>query len=304
MDDAHPLWIRSGIAVLLGLLLAMAAVLAPSEGTLLQGLPTPIWVPIPDWLTIGTLAALTAASAIFIVVVRPWQAVWKQEEPDHHREPKRRSLLMAALAILLALAPVFLLIAAVFFFLTQPGATLLQRLVSWGDILSASPAGPPQPASPVTTGLIGALMVLAGGGSLGMMIYLARIARRQPPAAGPARHHRAVVAAVEDSLEDLQRETDPRTAIIKIYGNFERAAAVSDLPRRPWQTPIEFMRVVLGSLRLPRTPVADLTRLFQVARFSRHPVGSKERETALASLLEIRATLADEERSPADAVSS
>ena len=75
MDDAHPLWIRSGIVVLLGLLLAMAAVLAPSEGTLPQGLPTPIWVPIPDWLTIGTLAALTAASAIFIVVVRPWQAV-------------------------------------------------------------------------------------------------------------------------------------------------------------------------------------------------------------------------------------
>ena len=62
------------------------------------------------------------------------------------------------------------------------------------------------------------------------------------------------------------------------------------------------MRVVLGSLRLPRTSVADLTRVFEVARFSRHPVGSKEREVALASLIEIRATLADEERSVADAV--
>src|SRR4051794_37912127 len=82
MDDAHPLRIRSGIVVLLGLLLAMAAVLAPSEETLSQGLPTPVWVPIPDWLAIGTLAALTAASAIFIVMVRPWRAVRNQNQEE------------------------------------------------------------------------------------------------------------------------------------------------------------------------------------------------------------------------------
>ena len=303
-DDARPLRIGPVIVVALGLLLAIAGVLAPSEGTSEGGLRTPVWVPIPDLLTIATLAALTGASAIFIVVVRPWQRLRRQIQDDFHRyqEPERRSRLIAALGFLLALAPLFLFIASVFFFPTEPGNAILHRLASLADILPTSRMGPPQAASPITTGLIGTLMVLAGGGSLGMMIWLARITYRRPPASGPGRQHRAVAAAVEDSLEDLRRETDPRAAIIKIYCNFERAVAAAELPRRPWQTPIEFMLIVLRSFRLPAVPVADLTSLFELARFSRHPVGDKERETALNSLIEIRATLADEERSPADAV--
>ncbi len=209
---------------------------------------------------------------------------------------------MAALGFLLALTPLFLFIAAVFFFLTEPGNAILHSFASLADILPTSQMGSPQPASPVTTGLIGTLMVLAGGGSLGMMIWLARVAYRRPPANGPERQHQAVAAAVEDSIEDLQRETDPRAAIIRTYCNFERAVAAAELPRRPWQTPIEFMRVVLGSFRVPAAPVANLTSVFERTQFSRHPVGNKEREMALSSLVEIRAALADEERGPPDAV--
>ena len=245
-DNARPLRIGPAIVAALGLLLAMAGVLGPSEGTTAEGLPTPIWVPIPAWLTITTLAALIAASAIFIILVRPWQRVRRPNEDDLRRSqtPKRPPPLMAVLAPLVALTPVLLLAAAVFFFPDGPAVEVLHNLFGLADILRASPMGPPQPASPITTGLIGALMVLAGGGSLGVMIYLARMVQRQPSAGRPARYHGAVAAAVEDSIEDLQRETDPRTAIIKIYGNFERAVTAAELPRRPWQTPIEFMRIV------------------------------------------------------------
>jgi hypothetical protein len=303
-DDARPLRIGPVIVVALGLLFAIAGLVAPSEETSDGGLRTPVWVPIPDWLTLATLAALAAASAIFIIIVRPWQRLRRQNQDDlqRYQEPGQRSRLMAALGFLLALTPLFLFIAAVFFFLTEPGNAILHRLASLADILPTSQMGPPRPASPITTGLIGTLRVLVGGGSLGMMIWLARIAYRRPPASGPGPHHTAFAAAVEDSLEDLQRETDPRAAIIRIYCNFERAVAAAEFPRRPWQTPIEFMRMVLGSFRLPAAPVADLTSLFELARFSCHAVGSKERETALNSLIEIRAMLADEERGPPGAV--
>ena len=185
-DDARPLRIGPAIAAALGLLLAMAGLLGPSEGTAPEGLPTQVWIPIPVWLTIATLAALTAASAIFIVVVRPWQRLRRPNEDDlrRYRTPKQLSPLMAAIVPLLALTPMLLLAAAVFFFLDQPAVEILHNLFGLADILRASPMGPPQPASPITTGLIGALMVLAGGGSLGLMIYLARIAYRQPPASG------------------------------------------------------------------------------------------------------------------------
>ena len=100
-----------------------------------------------------------------------------------------------------------------------------------------------------------------------------------------------LAAAVEESLDDLRQEPDARTAILRIYRHFERALAGAAVPRRPWQTPTEFMRAVLGRLPLPTSPVHRLTGLFELARFSRHPVGEAERDSAWRCLSEIRAAL-------------
>jgi hypothetical protein len=72
------------------------------------------------------------------------------------------------------------------------------------------------------------------------------------------------------------------------------------LPRPPWQTPVEFMRAVLAKSPLPPAPIRSLTGLFELARFSQHPVGIVERESAWRSLTEIRAAL-DRERQTSDA---
>ncbi len=61
-----------------------------------------------------------------------------------------------------------------------------------------------------------------------------------------------------------------------------------------WQTPMEFMRSVLAKLPLPAPPVSELTGLFEIARFSRRPVGTAEREAAWHALTEIRAKLEEE----------
>jgi len=155
-----------------------------------------------------------------------------------------------------------------------------------------SPEEPPLvPASPLTTGLIGALALLGGLGSLGFALWLC-FAGRLLPEPGAAKGQPARLAqAVEDSLDDLRREPDARAAILRIYRHFERALAGAAVPRRPWQTPTEFMRAALSRLPLPASPVRRLTGLFEIARFSRHPVGEAERDSAWRSLTEIRATL-------------
>ena len=94
--------------------------------------------------------------------------------------------------------------------------------------------------------------------------------------------------AVDESLEDLRAEGDPRRAIVRCYARFERAAADSGLERRPWLTPTEFMREVLARLSLPRAAVPTLTGLFELARFSHHPLGPAERDRAVDALHEIR----------------
>jgi hypothetical protein len=101
--------------------------------------------------------------------------------------------------------------------------------------------------------------------------------------------------AVEESLEDLRGEVDARRAITRCYARFERAAAVSGLGRRPWQTPMEFMHAVLSRLPAPPGAVRTLTALFELARFSDRPLGSVERDRALAALDDVKAAI-DESR--------
>jgi len=96
---------------------------------------------------------------------------------------------------------------------------------------------------------------------------------------------------VEESLDDLAGETDPRTAIIRCYRRFERFAAEARVPRAPWQTSSEFVREALSRLALPRVPVEQLTRLFELARFSDHPLEPGELDRARTCLEEIRAAL-------------
>jgi hypothetical protein len=147
--------------------------------------------------------------------------------------------------------------------------------------------------------LIGAVALLIGFGSLAFVLWL-RFGDRVPRLpADFAPIHRPLAAAVETSLDDLRREPDARLAIVRIYQNFERALAGAAFPRRPWETPLEFMRAALGRLPLPAAATRSLTRLFEIARFSRHPIGGAERERAWQSLVEIRNAL-DRQRREAD----
>jgi hypothetical protein len=100
--------------------------------------------------------------------------------------------------------------------------------------------------------------------------------------------------AAAESLEDLHREADPRSAIIKCYGRFEVLAA-AQVPRTAWQTPTEFMRSVLQRCPLPHLAVCELTRVFEVARFSEHDLGARERDIALGALASIRNALQNKE---------
>jgi Domain of unknown function (DUF4129) len=303
-EQAQPLRLGPKLATGIGLLLAIAGTLAAPEGGPIDGQGTRVFVPLPDWLTIGTMAAVALASLIFIARSLSWRPPGKDEFERYH-EPQKLSPILAVLLIVLALMPGAIL-----------GGTLywIGRSEVHPSLAGITAAAPPSPApaiderpsaqaSPMTTGLFGALALLAAFGSLGVVAWLCLADRLQRGTAGVASRHRELAAAVEDSLEDLRREPDARAAIIKIYRNFERVLAAAALPRRPWQTPVEFMATVLGKAPLPPDPIRSLTGLFEFARFSQHPVGAAERESAWRSLIEIRAAL-ERERQASDAAIS
>ena len=145
--------------------------------------------------------------------------------------------------------------------------------------------------------VFGSLAVMAGLGALGLALWSALGDRMVPdgPDSDSAMPAVPLRTAVEESLDDLRAEGDPRRAIVRCYARFERVAADSGLERRPWLTPTEFMREVLARLSLPRAAVPTLTGLFELARFSHHPLGPSERDRAVDALHEIRRATATSE---------
>ena len=160
----------------------------------------------------------------------------------------------------------------------------------------AADADVPAASVPLFTAAVTVLALCIGLGSLAVVLWLIfgeRLAQwwsRERDV-----EPEELVAAVDDSLDDLRLEPDPRAAIIKCYARFERVLERSLVPRAPWQTPLEFMERALSRLPLPPAAVRELTHLFELSRFSNEPLGPPAREAAWDALVEIKTALAVEE---------
>ena len=67
----------------------------------------------------------------------------------------------------------------------------------------------------------------------------------------------------------------------------EQALTVYGLPRRPAEAPYEYLRRVARELEAEQ-PVAALTELFEVAKFSEHAVDEAMRGRAIEALTAVR----------------
>ena len=94
--------------------------------------------------------------------------------------------------------------------------------------------------------------------------------------------------AVEVGLDALRREPDPRRAIIAAYAAMERSLSQAGIGRKPWEAPIEYLRRVLARALGAPEDVQTMTHLFEVAKFSQHPVDESMRTGAIGALERIR----------------
>jgi hypothetical protein len=134
--------------------------------------------------------------------------------------------------------------------------------------------------------LIAAAAVVALAGA-----WFAVRARRRATNGGDGEAQDALVAAVDDSLEDLAREADPRRAVIKAYDRMERALAASGAPRERAETPLEYLRRALTAVRASQSSIRRLTDLFEQARFSARAIDGAMKGEAIAALSVLRAEL-------------
>jgi hypothetical protein len=101
----------------------------------------------------------------------------------------------------------------------------------------------------------------------------------------------ALADVLDETLDDLRAEADPRRAVIAAYARMERTLASYGLPRDPSEAPDEYLQRIFGDLEVSRRTVTRLTALFATAKFSSHDVGPDMKQEAISALETMREEL-------------
>jgi Domain of unknown function (DUF4129) len=93
---------------------------------------------------------------------------------------------------------------------------------------------------------------------------------------------------LDETLDDLRAEPDPRRAVIAAFARLERAFAASGLPRFEAETADEYAARVLAGLAVDRRAVGRLADLFAQAKFSQHEIDQRMKDDAIDALAQVR----------------
>jgi Domain of unknown function (DUF4129) len=130
------------------------------------------------------------------------------------------------------------------------------------------------------------LVLLAAAGA----VLLARRRRREHPESQPTAAA-DLVKVLDETVDDLREERDPRRAVIAAYARMERVLGRHGLGRRPSEAPFEYLARVLSSLGSSAGSALRLTDLFEWAKFSHHAIPESMRADAIDALPTLRREL-------------
>ena len=294
----HVIWALLAASLVVGLAaLVRMADPAPGRPDDITGV-----IRLPVLVTWTIITLLSLAAVVFLVDLVRRMRSRRHEDDDaalFGREEDRRPPWLQALTQILSVLN-FVVLA----FLLWKNLMPLTGLLSAGQGIGSAGALPlerPVDAPFFITWTFAILALGVGCGALAFALWVTSRVRLSRSEEQDADDPPPLVEAVDESLADLRAEPDARRAIIRCYARFERAAAASGFERRPWHTPMEFMREALSRLPAPRGAVRALTGLFELARFSDRALGPGERDRAFAALDDIKAAI---EEGRADAVTS
>jgi hypothetical protein len=293
VSEGLPVRLGAGAVIAGGLLLLLAATVGPVPGP--AGDPgAKVMIRLPDVVRVLVLGLLALSALILLSLQRRRPA---DETPGPPRSPRPLTPWAAAVVALLPLLLVVLGWYLVQRWAGPDGQPIEKAFAAIAGLLDLFTLADKPPTSvPSLDVAIAALLVLVTLGIFALLVLVALADRIEAWWAERGRGDRAPAMAATLALiqADLRAEPDARLAIIRAYGRFERALAGARAPRAAWQTPAEFMRTTLARLPVATAPVRRLTALFEIARFSAHPVGTEARDAACDCLDEIGAALEED----------
>jgi Domain of unknown function (DUF4129) len=237
----------------------------------------------PARVVFDTLFYLFLLASLLSLAIAVW-ALWPHPEMD--LQPLERRRWPVVLAIVVALTVV----------------GLVWWRARWGpfpNVPLAQPDGgavgdgqrlPRRPAAAQSPDWLALLVTASAVVVVGIVLWLKLRPRRHP-----ARTRRtledALGGVLDDAIEDVTQEEDPRRAVIAAWARMERLLASHGLPRRPAEAPFEYAARAFDELGLPAAGLEGLAWLFEWARFSLNEVTGEMRDQALSRLRALREDL-------------
>ncbi len=200
--------------------------------------------------------ALVSAAVLGLVVLLLWSAR-RRKRPDDEAEwvyqPPPTVWWERALLVAIVLLPFGGLVAALWLLHSRSQAQApLPSPVGTRPSSGTQPPATVLPAGPVAGGAWPALVIVLGVVVLVALVVLGvwlLLQRRRPPSGtgvGTARRGRGRLAGLlEETVEDLRREPDPRRAIVAAYARMERSLLPRRLGRRRAETPLEYLHLLV-----------------------------------------------------------
>jgi HAMP domain-containing protein len=232
-------------------------------------------------VAVATTVSVLVAGAVLLMIVRPRRRF--MEDAAQNPPPgslKERILIQLAMAALVA-APLTVVMLLLrdhrhrVVTTTGAGVPLGQQRA----VKPVAGAGPHIQWTFFLALVVGALVILA---------FVAVERARRTRETEDARPEDALEPVVAAGVEALESERDPRRAVIKAYLAMERTLGEQGMPRKPTETPFEYLRRVLAELGAAAASARRLTSLFERAKFSRHEIDEGMRHDALTALATLR----------------
>lgn len=245
-----------------------------------SGSGAPLLPDDPARVAFDVITYLLLIAALLGLLIIVW-ALWPRPGEQLPPLPRRRGHLAMALAMAGAV------LIAVWLRSHQ-----FSQLPNLAQSAAGSPGGGAAAVVPRTS--------RAGGGGIdwialaivvGLVVVAAFLAWRAMRTVVPGSRRSAlasVQALLDDAIEDVLAEADPRRAVIAAWARLERVLASHRLPRREAEAPLEYASRVRVELGVERVSLERLADLYEWARFSLNEVTPAMRQEALDGLLSVR----------------
>jgi Domain of unknown function (DUF4129) len=125
---------------------------------------------------------------------------------------------------------------------------------------------------------------------VGLVVVAAALValNRRTPVDEPSSPDPELLEQMEAGVDDLKGIADPRAAVIACYARLQTFATRGGVSSRRSDTPLELLQKLLVKEGVSGSAAADLTTLFEQAKFSHHRIDEKMRSRALKALTKLR----------------